>query len=548
MKLLRIVFLFCFISASAQTDDFVKTDGISHNIHRQHVGKIVFLSRRIPLDSLHVSDFLKRYEFTPESNLNIRVFLDNSIINHQHKLSPETSLETLEKSGNYQFRFLVDDKLVYSENIHYGCGLRKSTTTTFSVPFADTSGADWWSVYLFNRFLENGGNAALAGRKHKMRVEMRPYLKFGASDPIVGGLIASGEIQITIKPIKASRKQLAIQPIKSHPDFKISAQKFDKSKIEHLNKAIVEREFRDITSIVVLQNGELALEEYFGNANRETLHDVRSVGKSFTSTFVGMAIQDGFLKSENQTLSEFYDLKNYANPSQAKENVQLRDLLTMSSAFDGSDSNSDSPGNEENMYPTPDWVKFALDLPIDPKKTNGKQWDYFTAGMIVLGDVLNRSVPGGLEKYAQKKLFEPMNIESFQWQYTPQNVVNTAGSLQLTSIDYAKFGQLYQNRGLWNGQQILRADWVDKTFSHQISIPDRPEEYYGLLFWNKTFQVGEKKYETYYCAGNGGNRIFIFDDLVVVITAKAFNRPYAHPQVDKIMQDFILPAFAESRP
>ena len=77
-----------------------------------------------------------------------------------------------------------------------------------------------------------------------------------------------------------------------------------------------------------------------------------------------------------------------------------------------------------------------------------------------------------------------------------------------------------------------------------IEIPERENEYYGFLFWNKTYIVNGKNYETFYCAGNGGNKIFIFKDLplTVVITAKAYNRPYGHFQVDKMMEKYILPA------
>lgn len=69
----------------------------------------------------------------------------------------------------------------------------------------------------------------------------------------------------------------------------------------------------------------------------------------------------------------------------------------MSSGFEGSDMNESSPGNEENMYPTDNWVEFTLNLPMDKSKVSGKDWDYFTAGVVILGDVLDKSVPGGLE-------------------------------------------------------------------------------------------------------------------------------------------------------
>ncbi|WP_317235681.1 hypothetical protein [Flavobacterium pectinovorum] len=157
---------------------------------------------------------------------------------------------------------------------------------------------------------------------------------------------------------------------------------------------------------------------------------------------------------------------------------------------------------------------------------------------------MNKSVPNGLEKYANEKLFKPLNITNYQWQFTPQKVPNTAGSLQMTSLDYAKYAQLYKNKGLWNGKQILSPDWVEKTLTHQIQIPERENQFYGYLFWNKTFTFEGKDYETYYCAGNGGNEFIIFNDypIVIIITSKAYNKPYGHAQADKIVLDYVLPS------
>lgn len=89
----------------------------------------------------------------------------------------------------------------------------------------------------------------------------------------------------------------------------------------------------------------------------------------------------------------------------------------MSSASEGNDSDMDSEGNEENMYPSHDWVKFTLDLPVD-SVGNKEEWKYLTAGIVLLGDIMDKSVPGGLEKYAGKKLFKPLNIVNYEWQYT----------------------------------------------------------------------------------------------------------------------------------
>jgi len=324
----------------------------------------------------------------------------------------------------------------------------------------------------------------------------------------------------------------------------ISDDAYDKERIRQLNQRIAENLYKDVTSIVVIKDGRLLIEEYFNGATRDALHDTRSVGKSFASAVMGIAINDGYIKSENQTLKDFYDLTKFANHSPKKEGVTIKSLLTMSSGFNADDDDEKSPGNEENMYPTSDWVKFALDLPMDDKKEVGRTWNYFTAGVVVLGDIINKSVPAGLEKYADDRLFKPLGIEKYEWQYTPKKVPSTAGGLRMRSLDFARFGQLYKNGGAWDAAQIIPRSWVDKTFTKYLPLPFDGNGFYGYLFWNVTFDVNGKKYEAFYCTGNGGNKIYIFKDqpLVIVITATAYNKWYQHRQATYMMQRYILPA------
>ena len=325
--------------------------------------------------------------------------------------------------------------------------------------------------------------------------------------------------------------------------FPVSTESFDIKKIKELKSAINEGAFKKISSVIVISHGKLLIEEYFNDETRNTLHDPRSVGKSFASTVMGIAIQDRYIKSESQILKGFYALPSFKNYSLQKDSISIKDLLTMSSGFDGNDEDAASPGNEENMYPTTDWVKFTLDLPFHQTQPAG-EWHYFTAGVILLGDILNKNVKGGLEKYADEKLFKPLGITNYKWQYTPQQVPNTAGGIQMNALDFAKYGQLYKNAGVWNGKQIIPKEWVSKSFTKQKQIPGRNNEFYGYLFWNKSYNVRGKSYEAFYCAGNGGNYILVFNDLplVVVITATAYGQPYAHQQVTKMLSEYILPA------
>ena len=328
---------------------------------------------------------------------------------------------------------------------------------------------------------------------------------------------------------------------KGETAFPVDRKRFDRSYLKELKKSIEENELKQITSVIVLQSGTLVAEAYYGGTDRKSLHDTRSLTKSFTSTLLGIAIKEGHIKSLDQTLKEFYELKDYQNYSEAKADVTLRSLLTMNSGFDGFDFDPSSIGNEERMYPTKDWVKFALDLPMKQFSPNDLRWQYFTAGVVLLGDILDKHVPGGLETFAREKLFAPLGITTVQWQYTPSGVVNTAGSCRLSSLDFAKYGQLYNAKGKWKDKQILTPEWIDATFTRYFELPD--DLAYGYLFWNKSYTYKGVEYETFAASGNGGNKVFVFPsiDLVVVITSTAYNQPYMHRQADKIMTEYVLP-------
>ncbi|AMR32110.1 serine hydrolase [Mucilaginibacter sp. PAMC 26640] len=535
--------IFCRFTVTAQTTDIVKANPVTSPIEMENVGRIVFMPDTIPLAQTRQSDVLKEFVLQPQNNLSMRAFLGNSLTNIQHQMNPALTVAQLNE-GNFQFAFYVDDQLIYKENLHKGAGYAylKNSRTVLTIKLISNLHEDMWSRYLFSRFMMRGGEDAFTTGTHKLRVELRPYISI--PEVKVGEIIASGEIKVIMPAVSAARA--GIQAIKPNSGWQVSAEPYNTKLITQMNTSIAQNKFKNISSIVVIKNGKLLIEEYFNGEGRDTLHDPRSVGKTFAGAVMGIAIKDGFIKSEQQTLGEFYNLKNYQNYSPKKDSVTLKSLLTMSSVFDANDNDDDSPGNENNMYPTPNWVKFALDLKIDSNKKAYGAWNYFTAGIVVLGDILNQKVTGGLEKYADAKLFKPLGITKYQWPYTPQHVAGTAGGLKLRALDFAKFGQLYKNEGIWNGRQIIPKSWVQQSFTKHMALPADVvgPGFYGYLFWNKIYTVSGKDYETWYCTGNGGNKIFIFKDqpLVVVITAKAYNEAYAHPQADKIMQNYILPA------
>lgn len=544
---LLLIFIFTFYYYHGQNKNIVNPEKIENPIQKKYAGKIIFLTQNMATENMRDSDIVPSTVLQENGDLRIHAFFDNSLVNYLHQLEPSWSADELLKKGNYQFTFYVDGKLIYKENLNTGAGTpdHKKVKTTLQIPLLSSKNEDSWGRYLWMRFyMAHNGIDALTAGNHVLKIEIRPYLNTATIK--TGSVIAEGQINLTVPAQNITEQQIAIQPIQSNSGWKASQEKINTETIRTLNKKIAENRFKNITGIIVIKEGKLLLEEYFNGSGRDSLQDTRSVGKSFSSALTGIAIKDGYLKSENQKLSEFYDLKLFKNYSSQKDNVTIKSLLTMSSGFDGNDENYESPGNEENMYPTENWVKFTLDLPMTENPI-GKNWNYFTAGVVLSGDILDKSVPHGLKNYADQKLFQPLGITNYKWQFTPQQKPSLAGGLRMKALDFAKFGQLYQNNGIWNGKTLLSKEWIKKSFTNYFT--DNPDfEGYGYLFWRKVYTVGNKSYEAFQSSGNGGNKIIIFTKIpvVIVIAAQAYNKPYAHQQSEKIVQDYLLPALKMS--
>jgi len=547
-KLLTIIVLPLLLNSCDKQDatPLILNQGKHLNkLHNNNIGKIAYMNDWIAFDDFKQKDFVSHVSLNSESDLSIRMFLDKTLTYYLSQLEPQLTTLELCNSGNFQLSFFVDDKKIYQNNIPTGAGSceYKNSAMVYGIPLINKRNPDHWGRFLWLKFMKKGGGQqALVGDSHQLKIEVRPYIEHDQLK--VGEIIAQGKVDLIMVQKQVKEKHIAIQAIADTNKWKISTDDYDKSKVRTLNERIAQNYFKNITSITVIKNGELLIEEYFNGANRNSLHDMRSVSKTMASTVMGIAIDEGFIKDENQTLNEFYDLKKYQNYNDKKDKVTIKSLLTMSSSFRGDDMNSDSIGHEDNMYPTKNWVKFALDLPSDNQEKLKNQWQYFTAGAVLLGDILNNSVPNGLEKYAENKLLKPLNINHYKWQYTPTGTPNMAGSFQMSALDNARWGQLYLDNGNYDGKQILSQSWVTKSLTKHIALPNLENEYYSYLLWNKTYHSNDKSHESYYASGNGGNKIMLFKDInvVIVITATAYNQAYAHYQSDEIIEKYLLPA------
>lgn len=314
----------------AQVGNIIEPEPITSALQKNNMGKIVFEADTIPLEKLEQTDLLISYEAKPANNLYMRLLLANSLTNYQHSLAPSLSVEQLNQ-GNFQFVFYVDGRQVYQENLHKSANLPivKNIKTTISVPLISSRGEDSWGRFLWGRFMAHGGEDALTTGTHQLKIEVRPYV--AVPDLKVGELMAQGEIRFTVPAIDP--KDAELQPIKPGSGWPVSKENFDKKKIMEMNALIAGNRFKQITSVVVIRNGKLLIEEYFNGSARDSLHNPRSVGKTFASAMMGIAVHDGYIKSVDQTLNEFYNLKKFSNYSPLQKIISTLPVKYNPSSF-----------------------------------------------------------------------------------------------------------------------------------------------------------------------------------------------------------------------
>lgn len=287
------------------------------------------------------------------------------------------------------------------------------------------------------------------------------------------------------------------------------------------------------TSVLLQRHGRVVVELYARGADAQTLHDTRSVGKSVTGLLVAAAVQDGLLRRDTPVFAELADLLPFANDGPLKCGIVVEDFLTMSSALDCDDNQPDSPGNEENMYPQQRWLRWAADLPTRTVARDGQglaPFAYCTAGVFLLGQVLERRAPGGLEAYAQRRLFAPMRIATWQWARSPSGETMTGGGLRLRTRDWAALAQMLLGQGAGPDGQVLAPEQIAALLNVRRSPPGPMA--YGELFWRRDYELRCGRASAWLMSGNGGNHVLILPtlDAVVVLTRTHYNQRGMHQQ------------------
>ena len=224
----------------------------------------------------------------------------------------------------------------------------------------------------------------------------------------------------------------------------------------------------DTTGFIVIKNDKIIFEKYYLGNTPEALNISWSVGKSFLSALMGIAIEEGFIKSIDEPVSDYApELKK-----SGYNGVSIKNVLQMSSGVrfdeDYSAFNSDINRMGRTIALGASINAFAASL--ESERSQGEYNHYVSMDTQVLGMVLTKAIGMSLSDYLEEKIWKKIGMASnARWLIDDTGMELAFGTLNVTLRDYARFGRLYLNMGNWNGRQIVPGKWVKDSIT-----PDAP--------------------------------------------------------------------------
>ena len=261
-----------------------------------------------------------------------------------------------------------------------------------------------------------------------------------------------------------------------------------------------------INSLLISQHDEIVTEQYYGSMHASRGSNIKSASKSVLSILIGIAIEEGYLEGVDQTIGEFFPEYFSSNPDSVKASITIEDLLTMRSGLA-----STSRANYGRWVTSSNWIEYKLNRPL--LGTPGQDRIYSTGNTHLLSVILTRATGMNTLQFANRYLFNPMDIRITGWDRDPQGYYLGGNNLAMRPRDMIKIGRLMMDVGKYNGEQIVSRDWVLQSVepvTGRISGVDN----YGYLWFQRT----AGGYHMVYAFGSGGQYIMMLPELDAIIS------------------------------
>ena len=256
---------------------------------------------------------------------------------------------------------------------------------------------------------------------------------------------------------------------------------------------------------MALRHGKVICECNFAPYPKGMWHITHSMCKSITGMAIGMLIEEGKLKLNENIYDIFSDHIN-AFSKIFRPVITVENLLTMTSGV---------TFNESGIVSGNDWLGSFLNASVNGKP--GTEFQYNSLNTYVLSAIVTKRTGETLTEYLTPRLFGPLGITKYYWETCPKGITKGGWGLFLCAEDMAKLGQLYLQRGKWNGQQLVSEYWIEISTAQHLKTQN--DTYgYGYQLWMEQ-RPGSFEYN-----GMLGQNVIIYPDMDMVLVTNAGNK------------------------
>jgi CubicO group peptidase (beta-lactamase class C family) len=332
----------------------------------------------------------------------------------------------------------------------------------------------------------------------------------------------------------------------------LTASRIKSSRIIDLVEQIRKGKHDDIHSLLLIKDNRLVVEEYFADNGskqgplitqlfQDKVHHLASTTKCVTSALIGIAIDHGFINSVEDPIYRY--LPAYASLfNDEKRLIRISHMLTMTPGFTWRQFGvSESQNDGMQMWWTDDVIEYVLSKSLETEP--GKKFNYTNGVPTVTGEIIKNSSKLEVSNFAEKYLFHPLGITDYIWTSYPDGSIETDGGLALRPRDLAKIGQLFLDKGIWNGTRIVSEDWVLESTKERLRFDSSNRWGYGYHWMQAESRIGARIVHSYFVPGDGNQILAVFPELrmVVVLTAGNYGRDPKSTYYS-LFEKFILPA------
>ena len=291
----------------------------------------------------------------------------------------------------------------------------------------------------------------------------------------------------------------------------------------------------EATGFVVIRNGYLVYERYYGDAyGRDDPVKIRSITKSVTSALIGMALEDELIDDLDQPIGDLIPDRIPDDADPLTPSITVRQMLTMTGGWAW-----DIGSDYERLIASEDWAEYTLSQPVVYEP--GSFYAYNSGGSHILSVILSAVTEDDTVVYAQERLFRPIGIRRPRWQRSPQGERVGGFGLELTPRDLAKFGFLFLNGGVWEGEQLVPARYVRDATTYQATGDSTGFAAYGFQWWVTETPFGQP---AYFGLGFGSQYLYVVPelDLIAVIVKGFEERPAVVTPSRPVIETYVVPA------